>query len=132
MRQKQRDKAVNPDDLLPVQYWGALHREILPSLQRYLKRLRKGYPNALRFVSIGELHTDIVFPHYHMLIHEQRVDLPIRHRELSGQYDLGFSNWKLVNDLDGATYVAKYLYKDNLAGWARVRASQEYGKMNTP
>lgn len=127
-RQRLRNKGVDFDTEPELAQQVAIHREIGPSLQRYLKRVRKASNAPLRYLLIGEMHKD-GFPHYHVLVHELREDVPIRHRVLSEQWTEGFCNWKLVRDLSGALYAAKYLTKSEAHSYARVRASVGYGEM---
>lgn len=87
----------------------------------YLKRLRKESGSRLRYLLIAEQHKSGL-PHYHMLIHERSGC--VKHATLQGQWHLGFSHAKLLEDVNGARYVAKYLMK---CKGLRVRASLHYG-----
>lgn len=93
-----------------------------PDLQRYIKRVRKASGAKLRYLLVAERHQS-GDPHFHMLVHEVSEETPVRERTLSGQWVLGFSQWRL-SDPSAAWYVCKYLSK-TLA--ARVRASHGYG-----
>lgn len=111
-------------DVLPFgEQFNLLHREFSPEITKYLKRIRKECGGPLRFLCVAEHHKS-GNPHYHLLIHEGSFLSPVKERTLRGQWKLGFSKWKLVDDLQQATYLAKYLAK---ASVARVRASQGYG-----
>ena len=111
----------------PLEQWKRLHQQIGPELTKYLKRIRTNSEAPFRFVLVGELHTN-GWPHYHVVLNEVSTMHPVRHKVLKAGYNLGFCTWKLVQDLSGATYVAKYLTKSDVSGWARVRASQHYGQ----
>jgi len=101
----------------------ARHNEIGPELTRWLKRIRKESGAKLRYILVAEAHKSGA-PHYHCLIHETELGTPVRERTLRGQWLLGFSQFKLVDDPNAARYVCKYLSK---AAEARVRASIRYG-----
>ena len=94
-------------------------------ITKWLKRIRKESGAKLRYCLVVEAHKSGA-PHWHILVHESHPNDVVRHRTLSAQWSLGFSNFKL---LDGsrraAWYVCKYLSKQAMA---RVRASQAYGK----
>lgn len=100
------------------------HCIISSELTKYFKRLRKQTGSKLRYLIVAEKHKSGL-PHYHALIHEVSVDSPVRHAQLSGQWRLGFTQFKLVDDPKAAAYVCKYLAKD---ASARVRASLAYGR----
>jgi len=100
-----------------------LEKEGFRHVQLWLKRLRKA-GHSVRYLAITESHKSGV-PHWHLLLHEQDPESPIRERELSGSWGMGFDSYRLVKDARGAGYVAKYLSK---AVSARVRASQRYGE----
>lgn len=94
---------------------------------KLFKRLRKaGYEFRYLLVMEAYNRAGVVFPHYHMLLHEQSVERPIRHAVLSRAWPHGFSVWKLVSEEDSkaAWYVCKYIAKTSAA---RVRASEGYG-----
>lgn len=106
------------------QQYAYRHRAISPWLTLWLKRVRKEVGSrSFRYLLVAEAHKSGL-PHFHVLIHEQRVDAPVRKRTLTDQWPHGFSKFKLCEDADGATYAAKYLSKDAMA---RVRASGAYG-----
>lgn len=111
-------------DALPlVEQFALRHREICPEITRYLKRVRKESGARLRYLLVAEAHKSGL-PHYHMLILEMTLSDQVRHRTLSDQWLLGFSNWKLANDRRAATYLCKYIAK---SASARVRASIGFG-----
>lgn len=101
-----------------------LEGEGYSNVQLWLKRLRKNTGSPIRYLSVTEAHKSGV-PHWHLLIHEQDPDRPIRHKSLSGSWQLGFDDYRLVHDSTAASYAAKYLGKDISA---RVRASGAYGR----
>lgn len=99
------------------------HQAVQRSFTLALKRLRKRYgAGSFRYLLVCEAHKSGL-PHYHMLLHEVRVETPIRKSALNDFWPLGFSQWRLAEP-KAAGYVAKYLSKD---ARARVRASQHYG-----
>lgn len=106
------------------------HREISKEITKFLKRVRKESGARFRYIIVAERHQSGL-PHYHMLLHEMSVMAPVRERTLSGQWKLGFSQFRLVSIETGARrtarYVSKYLAKSSEA---RVRASRWYGKAN--
>lgn len=98
--------------------------EISKEITKWLKRVRKYSGAPFKYLLVTEAHKSGL-PHYHLLIHEQCAERPLRHAMLSDQWRLGFSKFKLIDDPKAATYVTKYLSKSSLA---RVRASLNYGK----
>lgn len=103
------------------------HRCISREITLYLKRLRKQSGAQFKFMCVAEEHKTGL-PHYHMLVHECDPAKPIRHKVLSEQWRVGFSQWKLVEGTRSAGYVTKYLAKSSLA---RVRASLDYGNTSS-
>ena len=101
-----------------------LEVECYRNVQLWLKRLRKNTASPLRYLAVTEAHKSGV-PHWHILLHEQDPDRPIRHKVLSGSWQLGFDDYRLIHDVKAAAYSAKYLSKDLSA---RVRASGSYGR----
>lgn len=101
-----------------------LEREYWREMSLMLKRIREDIrPGLLRHCAVTELHKSGL-PHYHVLIHECDVNNPIKYTSLDGQWPHGFTKWRLVKSINGATYIGKYLSK---AAEARVRASRDYG-----
>lgn len=100
------------------------HRAISRRLTLWLKRIRKVSGAKLRFCLVAEAHKTGL-PHYHVLLHEMSLDLPVTKRQLQSSWPFGFTQFKLVDDPKAAAYVTKYLSKSILA---RVRASLFYGK----
>lgn len=94
------------------------------NVQLWLKRLRKNTQSPIRYLCITEAHKSGV-PHWHLLIHEQSTEAPIRHKTLSGSWHLGFDDYRLIHDVKAASYASKYLGKSVTA---RVRASSAYGR----
>lgn len=123
--------------LSPEQQFKARHDQIYKDLTKYIKRVRKNSGAMLRYILVAEAHTgkrgqgeNYGLPHYHMLVHEYSG--MVSYRDLSDNYSLGFSKWKLVpadDNRKAAWYVCKYLRKDGLA---RVRASVRYGQYDLP
>ena len=90
--------------------------EMLAEVQKFWKRLRKR-GHRFKYFLVFERHKSGM-PHAHFLLHE--MDAPILKRHLQSQWELGFTNVKLVRPgTDGkcrspyqvAFYVAKYLSK---------------------
>lgn len=97
--------------------------QISPEVTKMLKRLRK--QSAFRYFFVTEAHKDGA-PHFHILLHEQDDMRPLRYAQLSANWRLGFSRFKLVDDgKQAAQYCAKYISKD---ATSRVRASLRYGR----
>lgn len=125
MARRKADHRIDNFDALP--YWEQFdlrHRAIGPELTKYLKRVRETSGAPLRYLLVAEAHKSGA-PHYHLLVHELDPERQVKHRQLSEQWGLGFSQWKLVTDTRSATYLCKYLSKSNAA---RVRASLRYGR----
>lgn len=110
------------DTFSPEAQFALRDRAIYREVKLYLKRMRTASGASIRFLCVAEAHKNGL-PHYHMLVHEAG-NTPIRHALLSGQWRIGFSQWKLVADPRAAGYVTKYLSKSAMA---RVRASAAYG-----
>ena len=123
-RRRAGQQGVDFDGLSNAERFRMRHDQITPELTKYVKRVRAQCAAPLRILLVAENHKSGA-PHYHMLVHETDPDNPIRHKTLSQQWKLGFTQWKLVSDLSQARYVCKYLAKDALA---RVRASKDYGE----
>lgn len=99
--------------------------EVQRELTLWLKRIRKNSGAKLRYILVAEAHKSGL-PHWHMLCHEQWNGGAVKHAELTHQWRLGFSRFKLVEDTNSAWYVCKYLSKSAMA---RVRASLRYGRV---
>lgn len=96
---------------------------INPEITRFLKRVRKNSGASLRYALVSEQHKS-GNPHFHLVLHEGQT--PVRHKTLKDAWRLGFSDFKLVEEKQGAAwYVAKYLTK--AAQGTRLRASGGYG-----
>lgn len=104
--------------------FAARHACISREITLYLKRIRKECAAEFKFCVVAEAHKTGL-PHYHMLVHERDPLRSVRHKTLSGQWRVGFSQWKLVPEPNHVGYVTKYLAKSMLA---RVRASIDYGQ----
>lgn len=99
-------------------------REMGTELTKFLKRLRKNSGAPFRYLAVTEMHKNGA-PHLHVLIHETDMDRPLRKHMIQSCWSDGFSNCKLVESVNQAVYVCKYLSKTKVA---RVRASIRYGK----
>lgn len=99
-------------------------REAGPDITRYVKRVRKQTGAKLRYLWVAERHQSGL-PHWHALVHDLDPTRPIRKAVLKGQWNHGFSRFKLVEHHGAAWYLCKYLSKDIAT---RVRSSLEYGK----
>lgn len=118
-----RERGSSFDHLEPDERFRERHRQISVELTKFVKRVRKQSRASLRVLLVAEAHKSGL-PHYHMLIHEAKQ--PVRERVLNGQWQLGFSQWRLVRDEKAASYICKYVAKSALA---RLRASKGYGSM---
>jgi len=124
-RVRHRERNSVDIDLLPAsERFGLQVQEIGRDITKYLKRIRANSGARFRYILVAEAH-ESGEPHFHMLLHEWGTR--IGERELSGQWRLGFSKWRLVppDNPKAAAYVCKYLSKSALA---RVRASARYGQ----
>ena len=108
------------------QRFHAHHLECARLVTLWLKRVRKGEaklgekPVRFRYMFVVEAHKSGL-PHYHMLLHEQGVE--ISKRRIQREWNAGFTTAKLA-DKSRAYYVSKYLAK---TAECRVRASLRYG-----
>lgn len=102
--------------------------EIVPELQKFWKRLRKG-GHRFKYLLVFERHKSGL-PHMHFLLHEQEA--PILKRHLEAEWPFGFTKIKLVGGSTyrkrdavqkAAFYVAKYLQKSDQS---RQLASEGY------
>ena len=112
------------DGLSPHEKFCEIEAEGYRDVQRWLKRIRKNTGSPIRYLAVTEAHKSGV-PHWHLMLHETDPDRPIRHKLLSGSWQLGFDDYRLLHDSKAAAYSAKYLSKD---ARARVRASGSYGR----
>ena len=112
------------DGLAPHDKFCELEIEGYRNVQLWLKRIRKNTGSPLRYLAVPEAHKSGV-PHWHLMLHEQDPDRPIRHKMLAGSWHLGFDDYRLLHDSKSAAYSAKYPSKDAAA---RVRASGSYGR----
>lgn len=99
-------------------------REMGIELTKFFKRLRKNSGAPFRYLAVTEMHKNGA-PHQHVLIHETDMTRPLRKHMIQSCWNDGFSNCKLVESVNQAVYVCKYLSKTKVA---RVRASLRYGK----
>lgn len=109
-----------------------INRVAVPDLQKWVKRVRKAHdaPKMLRHIIIPEFHTKKLLgkPHFHVLLHEVSADYPIRKKRLDTTWHKGFTNFKLVNNIDkSCSYVSKYVAKDEFHDGCRIKSSLRYG-----
>lgn len=111
------------DTLDNVDQFRERHAQISRELTLWLKRVRKNSGAALRVLLVAEAH-ESGLPHYHTLVHEFAGTCT--HRDLSNEWTMGFTNFKLMKpgEFRAVTYATKYLAKSALA---RIRASKNYG-----
>lgn len=119
---------VNWNELTPGDAFARIHKEVVHSLQLWMKRVRKLSGARLRYLMVVEAH-ESGDPHYHCLVHEVPGSAPVTERELRlawTQHGGGHTSFVLVRDDDprAAFYVCKYLSKSALC---RVQASNRYG-----
>lgn len=113
-------------EMLPGDDVGAeVSAEYRRELTLYFKRLRKQTGAQLRYILVQEQHKSGL-PHFHALIHEVRGTEPVTHASLTSGWKLGYTKFKLVQAVQTAWYVAKYLAKEVNN---RVRASLHYGSV---
>jgi hypothetical protein len=114
-----------------------LVRECGEDLTKLVKLLRyqmsqnvglRGKSPGLRYCAVAEAHKD-GFPHFHLVLHETKPDVPLRKAVITAKWEHGHSVARLVDDVRGIAYVGKYLSKDALS---RVRASVKYGGIYVP
>lgn len=122
-RQLLARQGVDLDLLPPEEQFGRHVAAVTREVTLWLKRIRKESGAKLRYILVAEAHKS-GYPHFHCLVHEQ-AGSSVTHRQLSTQWKLGFTNFKLVADPRAASYVCKYLSK---SAQSRVRASVRYGK----
>lgn len=115
------------DMFSPERQFAERHKCISREITLYLKRIRKYSGSSIKFLCVAEAHKTGL-PHYHMLVHEVGPHDMVRHRVLTEQWRVGFSNWKLVRDPLHVGYVTKYLAKSIMA---RVRASIDYNSTSS-
>lgn len=118
-----RKSAVELEALSPDDVFYELNRQMSPEITKFVKRIRKQSGAKLRIMLVSEAHKSGL-PHFHMLIHEVKADEMVKHACLTAAWRLGFSKFKLVEDLRQAVYLCKYISKTKAT---RVRASLEYG-----
>lgn len=108
------------------QYFREHVKDLGRELTLFFKRLRKNSGAKIRYLLVAERHKD-GYPHFHLLLHELRDSAPVTKRVLEDAWQVGFSNWRLVNSDEPKVvyYVTKYLTKSALT---RVRASFRYGR----
>lgn len=111
------------EEMTEAQRFLAVHGQISIEITKWLKRVRKQSGSRLRYMIVCEPHKSGK-PHYHALVHQCTEEDVVTYRQLSTEWKLGFTKFKLVTDLRQATYLSKYLSK---ALSARVRASRRYG-----
>lgn len=135
VRQRMSAEGGDFDALGPNDQFRELVGELWPYMRNFIKRLRRGTAGQValefRYLVAVEPHKD-GFPHFHVLLHEQQLHPGIGRRQLEAEWrdaqtgvKLGHAKFKLVHDVAGARYAAKYLGKYEVD---RVKASQHYGQ----
>jgi hypothetical protein len=136
--QRLQEHGVSFDALGPADKFREQVSDLWPYMRNYIKRLRRGRdglkvdPMEFRYLVAVEPHKD-GFPHFHILFHEQRPHPGVGRRQLEAEWrnlsegnrPLGHAKFKLVRDVGGAKYAAKYLGKYETD---RVKASLHYGQ----
>lgn len=122
-RQRRSLRGVDLDSESSEQRFRLMANEAGKELTKFFKRVRKDSGAPLRYIVVAEEHKS-GDPHWHCLVHETHALQPVTKRVLQSQWRLGFSTWKLCDQV-AARYVTKYLAKTMLA---RVRASIAYGE----
>jgi len=118
---------VDLEEMAPGAQFARLASASGQLVTNYLKRLRKDVGmRVFRYIAIAERH-ESGDPHWHLLIHEQRLDVPIRKRTLHKHWHHGFSSFKLTSGFSNATYPLKYIGKDLET---RIRPSKAYGRLS--
>lgn len=97
-------------------------KPLVREIQLYFKRLRKAGCQFRYLVAI-ERHKSGA-PHVHLLVHETAG--PVRHRQLSSAWTLGFTKFNLVSP-DGETQAARYVSKYLTKALSRLMVSAAYG-----
>lgn len=121
------------EEMNQYQQFRAIEKQAWPHVRNFLKRVRKvlntkerkaGSP--LRYLCVAEKHNGKLagLPHYHLLVHQANGLQTINYADLEDQWILGFSKVKLIEGKTPASYVTKYLAKEQAS---RVRASLRYG-----
>lgn len=118
------EQGIDFEGLKPPEQFRAKHAIISDELTKFFKRVRKNSKAELRMLVVAEAHKDGE-PHYHLLIHEMRPEMPVRQKVMTNAWTWGYSSFTLCRDNRQAFYVCKYLSKSSLA---RVRASLGYGE----
>lgn len=123
-RQRLYRSGVDFKELPPEIAFLERSRETGEDITKWLKRLRKETAAPFRYLLALEAHKSGL-PHYHILLHEVSATQRISERQLSGQWNHGFTKFRLADDKRHIGYVTKYIAKDCKA---RVRASGRYGQ----
>lgn len=97
-----------------------LWRECLLFLARVRYRVKTRINGKIRYSGVVEYHKDGT-EHLHLLVHG-----PIRKWQLEAAgWHLGFAKFKKVNNVRAASYISKYLFKEERNAF--FRHSQKYG-----
>jgi hypothetical protein len=124
------------DRMDEVEQFKRRERFLFPFVQKMLKRLRAVLKMDVRYLCVAEGHKRDAFPHYHVLLHEQRQHVGVTGRKIRREWrdaqgdarahlSLVFTRIKLVRSDEAAAYVAKYLGKSD---FSVARASLKYGR----
>lgn len=138
VRKRLSERGVEFHSLPPNERYREWLVELWPLVGMLLKRLRRGSlrrgvpPMHIRYLAVAEPHKLDRFPHFHVLLHEQREHPGVGRRQIEAEWrnaqtgvKLGHATAKLVRSPEGARYAAKYLGK---VDGGRVRASEGYGE----
>jgi hypothetical protein len=100
------------DDNIPVdRETGEIHLE-KRDVQKWLKRVRKWYPNEnIRYYLVGEYGDNTHRPHYHCLLFNLPLDLEPARKFIEGTWSLGNIQIGYCSD-GGIGYVTKYMLKN--------------------
>lgn len=123
-RARQNRQGIDYDRLPIAEQFRLRVTAAAPLITLYLKRVRKESGALLRYLWVSEAHKS-GHPHFHALIHEVSPDSVVTHACLTRQWPHGFTQVKLVREIDKATYLTKYLSKESAS---RVRSSLDYGQ----
>jgi len=124
-------EGIDVDALPPKDRLERFLKAYRKKMDDYLMRLRKGLATrgwdtlSFRYLWVPEPHKSGAI-HFHMLLHEVSLDMPLPKARIEAAWPHGFIKAKLVKSEEAARYVTKYLGKHHFEG--RIRASKMYGK----
>lgn len=125
---KARQKAIRRgyrdfEELAPAAQFALLASVSGEHVTAFWHSVRKEDAAQIRYLAVCERHKTGL-PHWHALIHETRLDQPVRKSTLDKRWIKGFAKFKLI-DAKGVLYPLKYIGKDLST---RIRASIAYGR----